>query len=605
MKKITTLFSIIFFSISTLYAQTIKVAILDFENTSGIAKYDGLGKAMSSMLISDIEANVSPKRLQLVERAQIQKILKEQNFQASSAVDKSSSVKAGKLLGVKYLLVGDIYILNDVLVINARLTDTETGDIKFSKKQEGKLVGWLTLKTNIANEIASKLKLPLDSKLINSNNISENSLLLYANGINFLDKNEIDSANKVLTELKYTERDFSYTNSQLNKLFDIASNQELNNTLKQKAYILNLHKRISPKPDEAWKQIENFWNGPLDEKYPYLEYLFLKNTYEKYKEDSIWLSYPVSRNGVNTKLGDMILYSISNHASLSNEIKTAIYYNDIRQKKFPESEISIIWGEPIQSEKYRMALIDSPNNDSLYYKYLIDSQEAIIMGLGSRNNKKMRAYLNNLIGLLDYPFYDFIQSEFYYEIEGKKIPIFNPYEVLGTLIVLVGNDNEKQKSHKYFELYKEKKIWAEAVQECSWYNNNLEYGMLIKNASVWVSSTFEDYKNKNWTDLEFDNDLTVNLCLLTIKAICLSTSRKYTESYIIMDELKKTMQNNISLYKEEVWAGMKLQEMYYVIQMRNSIELGKIDDVKYISKQLELLGIDPYTYSELHTEFYD
>ena len=586
-------------------AQIVRVAILDFENTSGIAKYDGLGKAMSSMLISDIEANVSPKRLQLVERAQIQKILKEQNFQASSAVDKSSSVKAGKLLGVKYLLVGDIYILNDVLVINARLTDTETGDIKFSKKQEGKLVGWLTLKTNIANEIASKLKLPLDSKLINSNNISENSLLLYANGINFLDKNEIDSANKVLTELKYTERDFSYTNSQLNKLFDIASNQELNNTLKQKAYILNLHKRISPKPDEAWKQIENFWNGPLDEKYPYLEYLFLKNTYEKYKEDSIWLSYPVSRNGVNTKLGDMILFSISNHASHSNEIKTAIYYNNLRQKKFPESEISIFWGEPIAPSKYRWSLIEDPNNDTLYYNYLINSQEAYIMGLGSRNYKKMRAYLNNLIRLLDYPFYDFIQSEYYYEMEGKKLPIFNPYEVLGTLIVLVGNDNEKQKSHKYFELHKEKQIYTGTVLDQSWFNNDLENGMLILNATPWANSTFEDFKNKNWTDLEFDNNLTANLCLLTIKAICLSTSRKYTESYIIMDELKKTMQNNPSLYNEEVWAGMKLQLMYYVIQMRNSIHLGKIDDVKYISKQLDLLGIDPYTYSGLHTEFYD
>ena len=121
-------------------AQTTRLAILDFENISGISKYDGLGKAMSSMLISDIEANVSPKRLQLVERAQIQKVLKEQNFQASRNVNKNTSVQAGKILGVNYLLVGDIYILNDVFIINARLTDTETGYIKFSKKQEGKLV---------------------------------------------------------------------------------------------------------------------------------------------------------------------------------------------------------------------------------------------------------------------------------------------------------------------------------------------------------------------------------------------------------------------------------------------------------------------------------
>ena len=76
MKKTFLILVVILLKLSC-YSQQIKVAIVDFDNTSGISKYDGLGKAMSSMLISDIEANVSPKRLQLVERSQINKILKE------------------------------------------------------------------------------------------------------------------------------------------------------------------------------------------------------------------------------------------------------------------------------------------------------------------------------------------------------------------------------------------------------------------------------------------------------------------------------------------------------------------------------------------------
>ena len=71
--KISVSFLLLLSGITVSVAQTLKVAILDFENISGIPKYDGLGKAMSSMLISDIEANVSAKRLQLVERSQIQK----------------------------------------------------------------------------------------------------------------------------------------------------------------------------------------------------------------------------------------------------------------------------------------------------------------------------------------------------------------------------------------------------------------------------------------------------------------------------------------------------------------------------------------------------
>ena len=73
------LFYILFTLISNLsISQAIRVAISDFENLSGNAKYDGLGKALSSMLISDIEINVSGKKIQLVERAQLNKIIKEQ-----------------------------------------------------------------------------------------------------------------------------------------------------------------------------------------------------------------------------------------------------------------------------------------------------------------------------------------------------------------------------------------------------------------------------------------------------------------------------------------------------------------------------------------------
>jgi len=604
MKSIIILFALLSINFKT-FAQSTRIAILDFENISGIPKYDGLGKAMSSMLISDIEANVSPKRLQLVERAQIQKVLKEQNFQASGSVNKSTAVQAGKILGVNYLLVGDVYILNDQLIINARLTNTETGDIVFSKKQEGKTVTWLTLKTNIAKDIASKLSLPIDSKNLNSNPISEKSLLLFANGINYLDKNEIDSANIVLTELKYTEKEFYYTNAQLEQLFEKASKQNSNNALKQKAYILNLHKRISKNPIEAWQQIETFWNGPLDDKYPYLEYIFLKNLYETFENDSSWINYPASRHGVNTKLGDMLLFSISNHASSAGEIKTAIYYNKLREKLFPMSEISIVWGEPIHPSRYRWELIDYPNKDTIYYKYLLMAHEAYIFGLGSRNEKIMKDYLRSLKTLLDKPFYDYIPSEYYYELEDKKIPIFNPYDVLGTLIVLVGDEEVKTKAKEFYNLNAQKKIYNGILSEESWFKGEIENHMLLKNSSVWNSSSFDDYKSKNWTKDEFSNSNVAQLCYISMNAICLQLLNKYLESYEILERLSKLVDKNNYLGKEVLWAGMPLQKIYLIVQLRNCVALGKIEDAKYISRQLNLLGIDPEKYLSLHTELID
>ena len=209
MYRILALFFIFNFS-NYLYGQSNRVAILDFENISGISKYDGLGKAMSSMLISDIEANVSPKRLQLIERSQVQKILKEQNFQASGSVSKSSVVKAGKLLGVNYLLVGDVYILNDQLIINARLTNTETGEIVFSKKQEGKTLGWLTLKTNIAKDLSSSLSQPFISPTIPDKEITVATITTFGNAIAAKDTGDLKKSENLIETIKEFNPDFKY-----------------------------------------------------------------------------------------------------------------------------------------------------------------------------------------------------------------------------------------------------------------------------------------------------------------------------------------------------------------------------------------------------------
>jgi TolB-like protein len=209
MKK-TFIFLVLLVTNILCFAQSTRVAILDFENISGITKYDGLGKAMSSMLISDIEANVSPKRLQLVERAQIQKVLKEQNFQASGSVNKSTAVQAGKILGINYLLVGDVYVLNDQLIINARLTNTETGDIVFSKKQEGKTVAWLTLKTNIAKDLTTSLSQPFSEPTIPDKEIPVATITTYGNAISAKDNGQLAKAENLLETIHEFNPEFKY-----------------------------------------------------------------------------------------------------------------------------------------------------------------------------------------------------------------------------------------------------------------------------------------------------------------------------------------------------------------------------------------------------------
>lgn len=207
-------------------AQSTKIAVLDFDNVSGNTKYTGLGKAMSSMLITDIEANTSKQKVQFIERGQIQKILKEQNFQSTKAVDKSSTVKTGKILGVKYLLIGDIFVLNDQLIINARLTNAETGEITFSKKQEGKLSEWLKLKTNIAIQLSKSLSLPFKTPSMIDKEVGEATIIKFGDAIQAKDNGDFKQAGEIIASIQTNNPEFNYINDLKNQLDQLSKKVE-------------------------------------------------------------------------------------------------------------------------------------------------------------------------------------------------------------------------------------------------------------------------------------------------------------------------------------------------------------------------------------------
>jgi TolB-like protein len=227
MKKIIiVILSVLFTNIAL--SQVLRMAISDFENLSGNPKYDGLGKALSSMLISDIELNVSGKKMQLVERSQLNKILKEQNLQTSKSFDKATTVKVGKLLGVNFILVGDIFVLNDDIIINARLTSVENGDIQFSNKQEGKLSQWLTVKTKIAKDLSSNLKVPFIEPTIEDKDINLGVLNTFINAINASDVGDLKKSELLINTIKEISSDFKYVDDlkiEIDKLKEIVKEQ--------------------------------------------------------------------------------------------------------------------------------------------------------------------------------------------------------------------------------------------------------------------------------------------------------------------------------------------------------------------------------------------
>ena len=71
----------------------------------------------------------SSEQFSVLERAMIDKVIAEQQFQVSSFVDESSTQEFGKLLGAETIISGSVSELNDVFYINAKVVGVTYGNL--------------------------------------------------------------------------------------------------------------------------------------------------------------------------------------------------------------------------------------------------------------------------------------------------------------------------------------------------------------------------------------------------------------------------------------------------------------------------------------------
>src|SRR5438876_1066465 len=84
-------------------AQSRRIAVLDFANTTHDPALEWLGAAVAETITTKLHAI---KSLQLVEHGQLYKVPGEQKLNLSDLVDPSQAVKMGKLLGAEQVVLG-------------------------------------------------------------------------------------------------------------------------------------------------------------------------------------------------------------------------------------------------------------------------------------------------------------------------------------------------------------------------------------------------------------------------------------------------------------------------------------------------------------------
>jgi hypothetical protein len=115
-------------SLPSAAAEKLTLAIMDFE-ARDVPRSDAV--KVSELIRNEL---INSGSYILIERAQVDKILKEQGFQATGCTDVSCAVQMGKLLSARKILVGSIMKLGDNITITGRIVDVEKGINDFGEK---------------------------------------------------------------------------------------------------------------------------------------------------------------------------------------------------------------------------------------------------------------------------------------------------------------------------------------------------------------------------------------------------------------------------------------------------------------------------------------
>jgi TolB-like protein len=102
------------------------IAIFDFEVKTG-------DKSISGPLTDNVIHQLSQSdKYEIIDRGNMNKILKEQKFQMSGCVAQECKVEAGQILGVGKIVTGSVGIVGKTYYLTLQLIDVQTGKIELS-----------------------------------------------------------------------------------------------------------------------------------------------------------------------------------------------------------------------------------------------------------------------------------------------------------------------------------------------------------------------------------------------------------------------------------------------------------------------------------------
>lgn len=199
----------------------IRLAILYFDNecVTDREPLDALRKGIAATLVSDLGCL---GRFQVLERERLDALLAEMKLSHTGLTDPATAAKVGRLLGVQAFLMGSYTAVGEMIRIDARIVEVETGLVLKAEEITGETGDYFRLEEALVEKLAAGLDAPLTSEerklLARPEGGSFQAFLAYARGIDELDRGRHRQAEEAFAEALRIDPGFARADAQLKAL---------------------------------------------------------------------------------------------------------------------------------------------------------------------------------------------------------------------------------------------------------------------------------------------------------------------------------------------------------------------------------------------------
>jgi TolB-like protein len=298
----------LFFLIAVVFALHVHaktIAISYFDNSSGDAKYNALSKGIADMLITDLS---KVKGVTIVEREKLEKLIQEIKLGQSKYFDQATAQKLGKGLGAQNILTGSFYVLDNVIRLDARLIDVQTGGVIFAEQVSGNKNNFFALHQQLANLLAKNINVPYSPDLSGlykaGEEVTLKEVVNYSNALELQDVGMSSDAKQILEKTIKENPKFRFAKNKLEDIKEWLKKVELQREQLILEELKNTINSLDANNDKFGMQISNVWTTLLSS-YKYNQLLSFNNSIRKMKLDE---KKKVYGEASPMTLGEMLLF---------------------------------------------------------------------------------------------------------------------------------------------------------------------------------------------------------------------------------------------------------------------------------------------------------